>query len=211
MCKFFIIVLCCIVALIAGGWYFYINVGQWLSRSDNITRTDVIICLSSLSSVEERIDKAVLLHHQGYGDKILVTTWLTLSSILKRDMDRRNILQTGRTAHSTYEEAMYAAQFLSQMPYSSVTVISDPYHMLRVRWSFDRLLPAKIKRVYVSTTPNGSDGFWWDNKESRRYVLREVPKLIYYWIFHGVLGIHDEPDWAKKLQSWYDTMVPKFA
>ena len=199
--------LCCIAVLIAGGWYVFLNIGQWLSRSDSIARTDVIICLSS---VEERIDKSVLLHHQGYGDKILVTTWLTLASILTRDMDRKNILQTGRTATSTYEEALYAAQFLSQTPYSSVTVISDPYHMLRVRWSFDRLLPANIKRrVYVSTTPNGSNGFWWDNKESRRYVLQEVPKLVYYWVFHGILGIHDEPAWAKRVQRWYDRMVAR--
>ena len=95
MHRLYIILLCCIAPLIASGWYFYINVGQWLSRSDNITRTDVIICLSSLSSVEERIDKAVLLHQQGYGDKILVTTGRTLASILTRDMDRQNILQTG--------------------------------------------------------------------------------------------------------------------
>ena len=101
--------------------------------------------------------------------------------------------------------------FLTSRRIHSVTVISDPYHMRRVRWSFDRLLPAKIKRrVYVSTTPNGSEGFWWDNKESRRYVLDEVPKLIYYWIFHGVLGIHDEPTWAKKMQSWYDRMVARY-
>jgi hypothetical protein len=42
---------------------------------------------------------------------------------------------------------------------------------------------------------------------SRLFVFSEIPKILYYWSWHGVLGIVEDPDWAHHLYRLYMAAV----
>ena len=37
---------------------------------------------------------------------------------------------------------------------------------------------------------------------SRFFVLTEMPKVLYYWLYHGLLGFEDDPQWTVDLKKW---------
>jgi uncharacterized SAM-binding protein YcdF (DUF218 family) len=76
-----------------------------------------------------------------------------------------------------------------QNPTGKALVISDPYHMLRVRWSFEKIFQdMDTHLVFVA-----SDLFWpqhnWFNHPFARYqVASEVSKILFYRTYYGLLG-----------------------
>ena len=89
-------------------------------------------------------------------------------------------------------------------PADSAIIVTDPYHQYRVKWTFAHVFSkTKIKFTYVSTQPAAALGFWWDDIPSRHFVLTEIPKVLYYWLYHGMLGFEDDPQWTVDLKKWY--------
>jgi len=42
---------------------------------------------------------------------------------------------------------------------------------------------------------------WWREKGDRRLVVSEVCKTLFYWVYHGLLGIQGEPEWALEMRK----------
>ncbi|MFH0784567.1 MAG: hypothetical protein V2B20_21785 [Pseudomonadota bacterium] len=73
---------------------------------------------------------------------------------------------------------------------------------------FLHLFPGKlIAFSFVSSDAPSLQGFWRSNRNSRLFVLSELPKIVYYWVWHGVLGIVDDPQWAVDLEESYMAMI----
>jgi hypothetical protein len=82
--------------------------------------------------------------------------------------------------------------------------------MYRVKWTFGQVLNSqKIHTTFTASEPSWAKGSWWENKTSRVFVLNEIPKVLYYWIAHGLLGIKNDPPWVNDLESWYNKMLVK--
>jgi uncharacterized SAM-binding protein YcdF (DUF218 family) len=67
-------------------------------------------------------------------------------------------------------------------PIDSVIVVSDPFHMRRVRWTYRQLFGDRIEMqmapVPFELTPYKHA--WWRDQASRRYVWEEYEKFFYY-------------------------------
>lgn len=207
--KTLILLFSCLACLIAGGRWFFLNIGDLLSTSDTLQQADVIVCLSHDKS---RIETAADLFRQGYGNKIIATTDLTIESLIKNNIARSNIVMLDPPADNTYEEALFVTALLDRSAYHSAIIISEPIHLYRVRWSFNHLLSDSVtKRIFICSDPSWAEGSWWQNSAKRRYVFNEISKILYYWTVHGLLGIKSDPEWVKKLQYWYHRMLNTFA
>ena len=207
--KLTTILLIFLVSFIAGGRYFMLNIGNWLSTSEKLQNVEIIVCLSHDKS---RVQKTVDIFRKGYGKIILVTTALTYNSLRKIGLTENNLLLLDLNPSSTFQEALYVSAFLDKSSYQSAIIVSDPIHLYRARWSFNHLLPETVtKRVFISSDPQWAEDAWWKNTATRKYVFNEISKVIYYWVVHGLFGREDNLKWALKIQYWYQFFLNKCA
>ena len=185
----------------ACAYVIFLNIGSWLTTADIPGKADIIICLDGSS---DRINKAVLLLQEEFAEKIVVTTDATYQELLKQKVDPDSILRAGQTAKSTYEEGLLLKKLLQGSGYQSALVVSDPYHLYRVKWTLRHIFADDaISFSFISSDAPSLQGFWWSNERSRLFVLSELPKIVYYWIWHGLLGIAEDPEWATDLERVY--------
>ncbi len=189
------------------GYFSFRNIAAWLDQSTTPVYSDVIICLSYDSM---RIDKAVSLLKKGYGEKIIATTKISYTHLLKEHIKPEQIVMPPSSGTNTYEEGLVLKEYLKQQPAKRITVVSNPYHLYRVRWTFTHLFKTTdYQFTYVSSIPREALGFWWDNSRSRKAVLRELPSIIYYWVGHGLLGLQKDPAWIANIKSHYLDLLNK--
>jgi uncharacterized SAM-binding protein YcdF (DUF218 family) len=85
---------------------------------------------------------------------------------------------------STFMEAEKLKAWISGSPYPvrSVIVVSDPFHMRRVRWTYQKVFGGSIQ-VQMAPVPFDLTPFqrtWWNHPQSRQNVREEYAKLVYY-------------------------------
>jgi uncharacterized SAM-binding protein YcdF (DUF218 family) len=197
-----------LLLLAIGGRLFFLNVSDWLSVSEEPRRSDVIICLNG---DKDRVPKAVELFRQGYAGKILVTYAETRKLVTGNGVPDEAVLSLDSRPNSTYEEALGAIQFMVREKFKSAIIVSDPYHMYRVKWTYGHLTASDAMQITCTAYEAfWAKGFWWDQTRSRLAILNEVPKVIYYWITHGFLGIDYDPLWLTTIDRWYNKMLKHF-
>jgi len=190
--------------LLALFYALFLHIGSWLAAADSPQRADVIVCISGSSA---RTDKAVSLLQQGLAGKIAVTTDQVYRAVLAKKVPPENILRTDWSATTTFQEGMIIKSLLDYR-YSSAMVVSDPFHLFRVRWTLHHFFPDGLVRFsFISSDAPSLQGFWWSKADSRLFVLSELPKILYYWTWHGLLGIAEDPQWAIDLERDYLAFV----
>jgi uncharacterized SAM-binding protein YcdF (DUF218 family) len=87
-----------------------------------------------------------------------------------------------RLSRSTHEAMEAVRPILEREGIRSLAVVTSPYHQRRAAWAARQALPG-IDVVSRPADPSGwkPDG-WWRTRRSRRIVLGEYAKLIYYLI-----------------------------
>lgn len=191
--------------LITGGAIFILNIGDWLTYSEEPEKADLIICLNGN---KDRIKKAVELLNQGIAGHILVTSSSMRDVIVAQGVPETAIKVYSGKYNSTYEEATGAVQFMVGQEMSSAVIVSDGYHLYRARWTFERLKKSNaIEFSYTASGPMFGNREWWRDTQSRKFVLNEIPKVAYYWIGHGLLGIETDPQWINATESWYNKLL----
>ena len=149
-----------------------------------------------------RFTLAKRLLDDGYSHFLMVTTDGSRRRARAAKVAKESLICAKRSAVTTYDEALALAEVMRERGFSSAVVVSDAYHMYRVRWSFARAcrdLPVTLR--YVSGRPGAK--VWWREHWSRLYVVKEVSKLIFYWVDHGLLGIKHDPLWMSDIKRWY--------
>ena len=83
--------------------------------------------------------------------------------------------------------------------------------MYRAKWTYDHLTdPDAIQLTYTASESIHSKKIWWDDQKSRHFVLSEIPKVFYYWIAHGFLGVSYDPQWIIVTEQWYNKILKHF-
>jgi len=182
------------------GW---INLGTWLARSDSLRASEVIVCLSG----EERIKKAARLFHQGLAPQIILTVAREKKPLAQLGVPEGRItLAPGPL--TTYQEALAVAPILRQGGYRTALVVTDPYHLRRVRWTFEHVLKDQpISISFLATDLPWEGEGWWKHKEEKLRVYSEVSKLTWYWLAHGLLRMTDDPPWSIELKRRYESWL----
>jgi uncharacterized SAM-binding protein YcdF (DUF218 family) len=182
----------------------FTRLGNWLAVAGDPGRPELIVCLGGSS---ERLDKAAELWHQGLADRVLATSRGVYRELLARRVDPAGLIAPPWSATSTYEEGLLLRALLPK-GCRSLVVISDPYHLFRVRWTMRHLFAGvDCHFSYLGSDFSPPPNLWWKEPHSRLFVFSEIPKILYYWSWHGVLGIVEDPDWAHHLYRLYMAAV----
>ena len=182
------------------GW---VNLGTWLAKADEPKASEVIVCLSGV----ERIRKAAELYHEGLAPRIILTVQTNKQALtgLGVPEDRITLAPGPQT---TYQEALAVAPILREKGYRSALIVTDPYHLRRVRWTFGHVFKNQpINMIFVASDMPWKGEGWWRDKEEKLWVYSEVSKLAWYWLAHGLLRMNDDPLWSIDLKHRYEVWL----
>ncbi len=168
-------------------------IGDALIVKDELRPVDVI---HVIAGDDYRTQYAIQLYLQGYAKTLFFTGgWCIFHGYNHGEHARQLALEAGIPPQaiayddskvlSTYDEALLLASYLAknQPTYRSIMVVSDPFHMRRVQWTyrhiFGRQLTAYMAPVPFAQTPYTAR--WWTDAASSKYVKEEYGKLVYYF------------------------------
>ncbi len=171
-----------------------------LFRVDNASAgADLILILSG--HPETRGPKAIDLYRHGYSDRLMVTNAVPpgrqgrASGMGQYDVLRRiaseaqlhitmlNPEASGAT--STYDEALQAAQFVSEHDIEHLIVVTDAYHTARARYTFTKIFSqgqVHARVEFAAAEDEFNESNWWTYRKGVVNYLIEPVKLAYYAI-----------------------------
>jgi len=199
MPRKYILCICLLTVLVASAFTVFNNIAVWLARNDDPVPADLIICLSG----DHRIIKAASLYHEGWADTVLLTVQKNDKKLVQQGVPS-SAVKLAPGVRTTFEEALAAREYVSQHPATTAVVISDPYHMSRVRWAFEKVFSGMDTHlVFVGSDLVWPQNNWFDVPFARYQVASEVSKMIFYQAHYGILGQKSTPEWVFKLKRWY--------
>lgn len=180
-------------AIAALGAYAASRAGYWLeSPRRSAAPADAIVVLGGDDG--GRLVRGLDLYRAGYAPTILLTgiehgnratrsaylTWR--AEFLVRQGVPRSALRYDAESANSYEEASYVRSLMEQQRWRSVLVVSDPPHMRRLSWTWERVFRGTgLHYVLVASDPEWwVPGYWWRDEKSGAFVLMEYIKLAYY-------------------------------
>lgn len=83
-------------------------------------------------------------------------------------------------SHNTREAVLAVAPILEAMGARTVTVVTSPYHQRRATAAARRAWPGVVVRAFPATPSAWRPERWWASSSSRRVVVTEYAKLLYY-------------------------------
>ena len=91
-----------------------------------------------------------------------------------------------RASSNTWQEAVSTLRLMQRMGMNRVMVVSDPPHMRRLSWVWNRVFTGTglHYRLIASPMPGWDAGHWWRDEKSAQFVLMELIKLGYYLVRH---------------------------
>lgn len=183
------------LALFLAGEPLLLAAGDFLVVQDQLEPAAVI---HVIDGPLERVDYAIQLYQQGYGQVLFFTgDWTpalnTTDALffkqyaLARGVPAEHILLDDGPINSTYSEAVRLRQFLEThpLPVESVLVVSDPHHMRRAAWTYRQVFegqPLKLLMAPVPFSLSRHHRRWWTDPLSRRMVESEYLKLGFYYL-----------------------------
>lgn len=88
-------------------------------------------------------------------------------------------------AHSTYSEATLTRQRLEASGLGSAVIVSAPYHMRRLSWTWRHVFDGSKVRLTFDAVPFERFGMsldgWWLKERELIFVFEEYIKLCFYW------------------------------
>lgn len=143
----------------------------------------------ALAGASGRLDRGVDLLLEGKADLLLLSgtgKGATLQNIFPgRDLSGvhggKVILLESRST-STYENAIEAwAVLAARGEVEDVVLLTSNYHMLRAEYVFRKVFPPEVRiHPYPVVKENVVTGTWWRDGRSRKVVLTEYAKYLWY-------------------------------
>jgi uncharacterized SAM-binding protein YcdF (DUF218 family) len=186
------------------------TIGNYLVIRDPLQPADII---HVIAGKDARTEYAIRLYQQGYGKKLFFTGgWCVEFSHYHGAASREMAMEAGiassaiaiddSTVKSTYDEVLLLKKYIdnSPTPIHSVMVVSDPYHMRRAKWTYQKILGKDIHLI-MAPVPFGETyqvEEWWKDPQTTKDVIDEYVKGVYYWLRYQVA-------W-KPLSDWLATL-----
>jgi uncharacterized SAM-binding protein YcdF (DUF218 family) len=188
-----------LIGLLAMTWCPILTaVGEHLILYDPLQPADIIHVIAGRDA---RTRYGIQLLQEGYGKTLFFTGgWCVEFSHYHGAYSREMATAAGipptsiaiddSPVKSTYDEVLLLKKFIdsSPTPIRSVIVVSDPYHMRRAKWAYQKILGDKIL-ILMAPVPFGATyqvQNWWQDAQTRKDVLDEYGKLVYYWLRYQV-------------------------
>ncbi len=171
--------------------------GEWLSAHDELVDIDAVIAQNPSAG---RLETAVDIYMSGRADKIFIvsTPPNKVDKIVQsKDLNREHVYEASCLGTTTWDEAKNIKMMLEEEELTDkvLVVISNKYALRRMRWAFQEVLGSEyvVKAYPASHTNQQISHFleqedWWNNKFSRADVSSETQKLVFYWVYYGILN-----------------------
>lgn len=159
-----------------------------------LRRADIIVVLAGWK--KDRVLYAIKLYKEGYAEKLLFTggeielpglnnvTWAKLAKreAVSSGIPEEAILLEERPT-STYKDAKYIREDMLKMDFHSAIIVSDPTHMRRIAFIFNRVFENDKISLVLSPVEDGwfKKERWWTREEELVEVFNEYVKLILYY------------------------------
>ncbi len=166
----------------------------YLRYEDTPEKVDLLVVLGG--GIGERAIKAKELYDKERGSLIFLTGVKNLDEdpraryLMDNGVDATNIFCESHST-STLEEATNTLSLMREKGWKSAVIVSDPYHMRRVKYSFDAVSHNNndsFKLLFIPCEAEWAVGRWWRYKKSMVYVPLEAFKLMYYRLRVFVIG-----------------------
>ncbi|HEY6360011.1 MAG TPA: YdcF family protein [Vicinamibacterales bacterium] len=195
-----------VLAAAASALYAFMQIGNYLTREDPLTRADAIFVLAGTRLV--RPLEGADLYLEGYAPTLVMSRALdeerAINDIARRGhafasdaerardvfaslgIPRAAILIPDGRHDSTAEEAITLRALAIERGWKRVIVVTSKYHLRRGGFAMRR----ELRGTDVQVIMRGSryDGMrgerWWTRRAEARWVVSELPKLVAY-----VLGL----------------------
>jgi len=170
-----------------------LKIGDYLIIQDNLQPVDVI---HVIAGDDYRTRYAIQLYQQGYAKMLFFTGgWCTfhnyyhgahaLQLALDAGIPRNAIAYDESEVQSTYDEVLLLQKYLveNQSAYHSIMAVSDPFHMRRAKWTYQRILDKK-NTILMAPVPFNQTPFkpsWLADIISLCYVREEYKKMVFYF------------------------------
>lgn len=175
----------------------FLAYGNWLSQQDSDVKSDIIVALGGTN----RLDTAHDLILKGksntlYVDSISQEYFQQVSKLL--EPSKTLMLWGGENPETTFGEAIAFSKTIEKFKLKprSITIVTSKYHLRRSRWVFSHVLGNSIE-IKAFSAYDKSDSLgenWWEVDSSRKWVVSETNKLLFYWFYYGILRKSDSWD-----------------
>ena len=110
---------------------------------------------------------------------------ITLESIFSETelegIDRSKVILE-KKSKTTYENALYAADYMAQNQVRSIVLVTSVYHMKRSTTIFSKVFPPNVDIYsYAIESQNFSLENWWKSPNALRIAFTEFLKYGWYW------------------------------
>ena len=171
----------------------FLNAGQFLvAPAQSPVKADLLFALGGDRGA--RADRVLEIYRAGFAPRILLSsegihqkgrgaylTWQ--ASYLVDGGVPGNILLFDRSSTSSWEEAVNCRRLMQELKLKSVVVVSDPPHMRRLSWIWNKVLAGSGMeyRLVASGMEDWDAAHWWRTSPSAQFVFGEYIKLAYYY------------------------------
>lgn len=191
-------------------------IGSFLIVADPLQQADAVVILAG--DENERIAYGARLLQKGFADwYILTNMWLpdanssrtylhvVSQKAVRQGVPEERILVIRESVETTYEEATRLRKVAEELSFTSLIVVTSPYHTRRARWImqevFDNSDMNLIFRPAEGHAYRADD--WWRSPLSRRQTSSEYAKILAHLFgcrqldYCGPLS----PEWLRALRS----------
>jgi uncharacterized SAM-binding protein YcdF (DUF218 family) len=164
--------------------------GLWLTPISADPTADIAVSLGEGARRAQAID----LYQTGQVNAIYVDAlpYRDVEAIQQNyHLPDQAILWGGCLVFTTFEQATAFRDTISNAPPpQSLVLVSDPFHLRRSRWTFRRVLGPGIviKTAAAPELPPAMYRHWWRHQPARQWVSSETQKILFYWLYYGLLG-----------------------
>lgn len=169
---------------------------KYLYYKDDLKPSDVIVVIPG-SETEYSVAHGAKLFKEGWArkDKIILSggnaTWkYTWASLMKEQALSlgvpANAIFLEEKSSSTKENAIFTKEIMKKHRYTSLLLVTSPYHSKRANKIFSKIMGSEIK-VLSAPSEEGRFQFkdWWKRERDTKIVLTEFFKFFWFYFFGG--------------------------
>lgn len=178
-----------IVAVFVLGYLALIFLGEYLTPSDTLKRSDAIVVLSG---GPDRVQWGIKLYQDGWAPRlVLVGAALDKSGPSNAEAMRKIALQAGvpdtaifleENSANTLENATLGKAVLDSFGAKSIILVTSPYHQRRAYETFKKVYEGEV--LSIINSPSGYSTWnskqWWAKPASADITTSEILKIIWF-------------------------------
>jgi len=167
------------------------------SVGDEPVKADLIVILGG-GSYADRTTKGCEVFKAGFAQHVLLTGTRSVIAENSPDSDRRlqilsdsgvpsKAIWLNGDAATSWQEAVAVRALMLEKTWRRVLIVSDPPHLPRLRWVYDKVFrDVDLSFRVIGTAPEWwQDRAWWSSSKLAVFSIKELFKLIFYFVIYS--------------------------